>query len=213
VDSTDNPTTVAIDWPDLTEQTITAVFQPSDVRYMLSVSENNGMVILDPSPSPNGYPINTTVTLVAYAQSGYSFSHWIGALSGVMNSSSLLIDSDKSVTAVFNPTVELASQPSDAGTLTLDPAQPAHGYPTATPVAVRAVAVEGYRFDHWSGDLSGSQNPITIEIDSPKVITANFVKSTPFPWWWILIALVLLLSVFVIARLAYVLVTRRATED
>jgi hypothetical protein len=109
--------------------------------------------------------------------------------------------------------VELASQPSDAGTVTLDPAQPAHGYPTATPVAVRAAASEGYRFDHWSGDLSGSQNPITIEIDSPKVITANFVKSTPFPWWWIPIGLVLLLSVFVIARLAYVLVTRRATED
>ena len=32
----------------------------------------------------------------------------------------------------------------------------------------------GYYFDRWSGDLSGTENPVKIEIDSSSVITANF---------------------------------------
>ena len=32
---------------------------------------------------------------------------------------------------------------------------------------------EDYIFDHWSGDLAGSENQITITMDSQKYVTAN----------------------------------------
>ena len=41
-----------------------------------------------------------------------------------------------------------------------------------------ATADEGYEFDHWSGDITGSENPKTVSMDSDKNITANFVLST-----------------------------------
>jgi len=43
---------------------------------------------------------------------------------------------------------------------------------------VLATADEGYEFDHWSGDLSGSENPKIVYMDSDKSITAHFVLST-----------------------------------
>ena len=184
-----NPTSVTVDWPESLvpiERTVTAFFLPSSARYMLNVSQDGGTVRLEPSPQPpGGYPVNTTVTLTAYAQSGYSFSHWKSDLSGVVNPSSLLMDGEKSVTPVFNPTVEVGSQPSDAGTVTLDPAQPTHGYPAGTPVAVKATAAKGYRFDHWSGDLSGAESQQTFTMDGPRTITAHFAAQRQFPWKWV----------------------------
>jgi len=43
---------------------------------------------------------------------------------------------------------------------------------------VVATADEGYKFDHWSGDVSGSENPKAVVMDSDKNITAHFVLST-----------------------------------
>jgi len=43
-------------------------------------------------------------------------------------------------------------------------------------VAITAIPNDGYRFSEWSGDASGSDNPITITMDSDKSITANFIK-------------------------------------
>ena len=34
-----------------------------------------------------------------------------------------------------------------------------------------------YRFDHWSGDLTGSSNPTTLVMNNNKSITANFVET------------------------------------
>ncbi len=39
---------------------------------------------------------------------------------------------------------------------------------------IEAVPASGYRFDNWSGDLSGDTNPSTIVVDCTKSITANF---------------------------------------
>jgi len=39
---------------------------------------------------------------------------------------------------------------------------------------LEAVPASVYRFDNWSGDLSGDTNPSTIVVDCDKNITANF---------------------------------------
>ncbi|MDM8005420.1 MAG: MopE-related protein [Phycisphaerae bacterium] len=40
---------------------------------------------------------------------------------------------------------------------------------------------EGYRFSHWSGDATGTENPITVVMDSDKTITANYVQDIEGP--------------------------------
>ncbi|HDQ16201.1 MAG TPA: hypothetical protein ENN45_03995 [Bacteroidetes bacterium] len=44
-------------------------------------------------------------------------------------------------------------------------------------VKLTAVAGENYVFDHWSGDLTGNENPADIVMDEDKAITAHFKKS------------------------------------
>ena len=75
---------------------------------------------------------------------------------------------------------------------------------------MKATAAKGYRFDHWSGDLTGSSSSATVTMDSAREITANFVKKTPFPWWWIFVGIALLVPALIIVRVAYLVVTRRA---
>ncbi|RYE12267.1 MAG: DUF3494 domain-containing protein [Sphingobacteriales bacterium] len=44
---------------------------------------------------------------------------------------------------------------------------------------MRAVPASGYTFTGWSGDASGTTNPLTFSINSHKNITANFASGGP----------------------------------
>ena len=59
------------------------------------------------------------------------------------------------------------------GTVLLDPNKSA--YKRNNIVNVTAVPEEGWRFDHWEGDLAGDTNPTTIRVADNHVITAVFV--------------------------------------
>ncbi len=49
-------------------------------------------------------------------------------------------------------------------------------YAANTSVTITATASSGYQFSSWSGDASGSTNPLTITMDANKNITANFTQ-------------------------------------
>ena len=59
---------------------------------------------------------------------------------------------------------------------TTDPAPSTYTHYNRTEVTVRAMAYGGYKFSGWSGDASGTSNPITVTMDSDKSVTANFTK-------------------------------------
>lgn len=43
-------------------------------------------------------------------------------------------------------------------------------------VMIKAISESGHRFSEWSGDVSATNNPITITLNSSKSITASFAK-------------------------------------
>jgi hypothetical protein len=49
-----------------------------------------------------------------------------------------------------------------------------------TEVELSAQADYGYEFSHWSGDISGSDTPVTVVMDADKNITANFDPVTTY---------------------------------
>jgi len=57
---------------------------------------------------------------------------------------------------------------------TTNPSPGTHNYDFGEEVPVTAIPNSGYQFSGWSGDASGTSNPITITMDSDKSITANF---------------------------------------
>lgn len=70
--------------------------------YTLSTSvdpSGTGSVTLDPCSIT--YPEGTQVTLTAHPSSGYTFDHWSGDASGSSISTTVIMNSDKSVTAHF----------------------------------------------------------------------------------------------------------------
>jgi len=62
---------------------------------------------------------------------------------------------------------------------TTDPEPGTHGYKKNSTVTVTATPSFGYTFDHWELDASnvGSQNPITVTMDSDHVLNAVFTYS------------------------------------
>jgi len=46
-----------------------------------------------------------------------------------------------------------------------------------TSVSITATADAGYEFTSWSGDASGTDNPLTVSMNSNKTITANFIRT------------------------------------
>lgn len=56
---------------------------------------------------------------------------------------------------------------------------PKNYYTRGDVVNLEAKASSGYKFSHWSGDVSGTKESITITMNFHKVVTANFVKISP----------------------------------
>ena len=59
---------------------------------------------------------------------------------------------------------------------TTDPSPGTYKYDVGTAVTIRAVPNSGYTFSGWSGDASGTANPLTVTMDSNKSVTAGFTK-------------------------------------
>ncbi|MGL1886098.1 MAG: glycosyl hydrolase family 8 [Reichenbachiella sp.] len=72
-----------------------------------------------------------------------------------------------------NPTeFTLATNTSGSGSVTISPA--AASYANGTVVTATAQAAAGWHFVNWSGNASGTNEVVTVTMDSNKSITANF---------------------------------------
>jgi Divergent InlB B-repeat domain/IPT/TIG domain len=143
---------------------------------------------------------NTDMTLDASPLSGYNFSGWSGALSGTTNPDTLdVTSSSESVTAEFT-----AVSPCSTVALTID----AGGSVTSTytdcngqsedvtesapsttatydmsveentDMTLDASPLSGYNFSGWSGALSGTTNPDTLDVtSSSESVTAEFTPA------------------------------------
>src|SRR6185436_5125453 len=48
-------------------------------------------------------------------------------------------------------------------------------YPNGTNLNLRAIPDAGFAFGGWSGDVTGTNNPITVTVNSDKNVTARFL--------------------------------------
>ena len=124
----------------------------------------------------------TVINLTAEPDEGWEFKEWIGDVSEKSSpSTSILMDEDKSVTAVFEE--EETAEPEEYdltididGEGSTDPAEGVHTYEDGEEVTVTATPDTGWVFDGWSGDSDSSDSEITITMDGNKSIVANFVE-------------------------------------
>jgi hypothetical protein len=172
--------------------TLTDVGVTNDTEYVpISVSNGNVSIVVytltvntvgsgsvTKNPNQASYTYGTVVTLTATASTGWSFNHWGGNLSGSQNPTTITMNSNKVVIANFTQnTYTLTVNIQGSGTVTKNPNQASYTYGTV--VTLTATASTGWSFNHWGGNLSGSQNPTTITMNCNKVVTATFADSAP----------------------------------
>jgi uncharacterized repeat protein (TIGR02543 family) len=91
-------------------------------------------------------------------------------LLGLAIASLLLLSCSTENTPVY--TLSTSANPSEAGSVT-----PAQGeYDEGEEIQLTATPNENWVFNGWLGDQTGSDNPVTISMDSDKSITASFNK-------------------------------------
>ena len=71
---------------------------------------------------------------------------------------------------IINYTLSVSVSPDDSGTVSPQTGE----YEEGSSVTIRATGNSNFVFDSWSGNASGSENPLTITMDRNKNITANF---------------------------------------
>jgi regulation of enolase protein 1 (concanavalin A-like superfamily) len=161
-----NPATTTI----TSHTTVTAIF--SQVDYTLTVNHlGNGSVAVDPSPGP--YHYGDVITLTAIGDPGWGFDHWSGALSGTTNPATTTITGHTTVTATFvmEEYVLTVNRVGD-GSVAVDPSPGPYYYGDV--VTLTATADPHWTFDHWSGGLSGADNPASLTITDNTIVTATF---------------------------------------
>ena len=111
-----------------------------------------------------------SIQLTASANEHWLFDRWGGDHSGTGNPGSVLMNSDKSVTALFiKRDYPLKINISGEGSVQEEIVQQkATDYEHGTTVQLTAEAEEGWHFSHWEGDVEGDENPATIEITGKK---------------------------------------------
>lgn len=141
--------------------------------YTLTVNAVNGTVAKTPDLAR--YNHGSSVVLTATPATGYVFSSWSGDATGTTNPLTVSMNGNKNITANFT------AIPANTYTLTVNAVNGSVAkvadqaiYSSGSTVVLTATAAAGYSFSSWSGDATGSVNPLTVTMNANKNITANF---------------------------------------
>jgi uncharacterized repeat protein (TIGR02543 family) len=153
--------------------TISATFTAT-ATYTLTTSATNGSVTK--MPNQTSYTSGQSVSLQATANTGYGFTGWSGDLTGTANPATLVMNSNKSVTANFAANLYTLTINATNGSVTKTPDAASYSYGQV--VTLQAVPNPGYSFSGWSGDASGTSTTTTVTMTANRSVTANFTANT-----------------------------------
>lgn len=151
------------------DKNISLIFQEN--RYDLNVDiEGRGSVEI--YPDEYEYDPNSEVDLIADPADGWYFEEWKGCYSGTEEEVTITIDEDKSVIAVFKELYSLELIVKGEGST--NPEEDIHLFEQDEVVTIVTDPTDGWYFEGWKGDYSGTEEEITITIDENKSVTAVF---------------------------------------
>ena len=142
------------------------------ITFSLNVIANNGTVVKNPGQA--AYNSGAVVLVTATPNVGYTFTSWSGDATGTTNPLTVTMNSNKNITANFTAVANTYELNVTAvnGSALKNPNLTA--YNSGAVVLVTATPDVGYTFTSWSGDATGTTNPLTVTMNANKNITANF---------------------------------------
>jgi len=140
-------------------------------------------VVLSSNPVAGGstigsgaYNASSSVTIEASPNTGYTFVNWTMSPSNEISSTSadytFVLDANKTFVANFILNTYTLKTTNLNGVVEKNPLQTTYNHGSS--VVLTATPNEGYVFSSWSGDATGTTNPLTVKMTANKDITANF---------------------------------------
>lgn len=155
--------------------------QPSTSEYTLTVSSGTGGSV---STSGGTYEEGSTVNITATPNSEYVFQNWSNGSTD--NPLTVTVNQNITITANFvKRKYPLTINIQGEGTVREEIVSSGKSTPTeynsGTVVRLTAVADDGWRFNEWSGSVSGTEESIEITLNQPKNITVDFNSLVRLP--------------------------------
>jgi uncharacterized repeat protein (TIGR02543 family) len=151
------------------------IFELTVPSYTLSIT-TDGSGTISKDPDQTGYTYGQVVTLTATPTQGWSFSYWSGNASGSNPVTTVTMNDNRAVAAHFTQDeYTLSTSVVGSGAISENPSQATYYYGDV--VQVTATPDIGWLFSSWSGDLSGSSNPVSLTITGNMAVTALFTQN------------------------------------
>jgi hypothetical protein len=166
-----------------------AHFTGPDGGRTLTIDVNGGSVAVTINGTTFNYtaPIciasGAAVSITSVPLSHKTFSYWSGDVQSSLNPAAFAMDGDRSVAANYADTATGRTLTIDESggsvTVTIDGTTfdyvgPMLIRPDADVALESAVAPSGKEFSHWSGDVQSIANPVALNMDGDKSVTANY---------------------------------------
>jgi len=116
----------------------------------------------------------SSVIVTATQNTGYTFVNWTenGTIASTSLSYTFTLNANRILVANFALNAYTFTITASNGVVVRNPDQLTYNHGSA--VQLTATPNSGYSFTSWSGDATGSTNPLTVTMTANKVITANF---------------------------------------
>jgi uncharacterized repeat protein (TIGR02543 family) len=155
---------------------VAAILFPSIADLIISTTPGG---TTDPVPGIHTYDIGTQAQIQAIPDNNCRFTNWSGDVSPEEEDDNPIIIPmywDKSITANFIRQYTLTLSAGTGGTT--EPWPGTYSHDSGTEITITARPNSGYSFSGWSGDVSSTNNSITITMNADKSVKANF---SPMP--------------------------------
>ncbi|WGI17964.1 type IV pilin [Methanonatronarchaeum sp. AMET-Sl] len=146
-------------------------------EYSLNI-EVEGEGTTNPAPGEHIFEEGDEVTIETTPDEGWVFSEWTGDIQETDSEITITMDSDKTVTAIFEETdpdpVEYTLTIDVEGEGTTNPAPGEHIFEEGDEVTIETTPDEGWVFSEWTGDIQETDSEITIEMNNDIELIAVF---------------------------------------
>ena len=156
-------------------------------RYSL-ITNVVGSGSVTPDPIRSSYTDGEAVTLTAVPETGWRFDRWEGGVSEFSPVTTVTIEATTLVRAVFvndllPPTLTVEASGLGvvwSGTQIITVGGTAQRvYQLGDQVALTANPVQGWAFDRWTGDVTGTSQTISVPMGGSRSVSAVFVPTEP----------------------------------
>ena len=177
---TTNPLTVTMSAP----RNVVANFGASPQNITVTTSPSGLQIVVDGTAytAPRTFQwtpgTNHTVNVPSPQGTGstrYVYASWSDG--GAQTHTVTAPSSAATYTASFNPQYQLTTSVTPAASGTVSPASGSY-YNAGAVVSVTALPNSGQQFTGWSGDVTGSTNPLSVTMSAPRNVVANFAAAS-----------------------------------